>query len=393
MSTAPAVQSIRINNLLSFSSDTPDLALRPLNVFIGTNGSGKSNLLEIFALLQSTSFDLPQPIREGGGIVEWLWKGGGSKNPLASIDVLVRPERGNMPLHYRLAFTRVSYNMEITEELIENEKPFGTHANPLLYFHNQNGRAMINIREETRQLRREDIDPRQSILSQRKDPDQYPEITYLGKLFAKFAFYRDWEFGINAEAREIHAPDEQSDYLEEDTSNLGLMLNRLRLEPAVKPKLLEYLRQFYSETEDIHTQIREGLVEMRLEEKSGFTTPARRLSDGTLRWLSLLAVFLNPDPPPLVCIEEPELGLHPDVIHVLAKLIKEASARMQVIITTHSSALIEEFSDEPGSVVVCEKNHGASTLRRLEQPELSEWLGKYTLGELWRKGELGGNRW
>jgi predicted ATPase len=66
---------------------------------------------------------------------------------------------------------------------------------------------------------------------------------------------------------------------------------------------------------------------------------------------------------------------------------------MQVIITTHSSALIEEFSDEPGSVVVCEKNHGASTLRRLEQPELSEWLGKYTLGELWRKGELGGNRW
>jgi len=298
-----------------------------------------------------------------------------------------------MPLHYRLAFTRVSYNMEITEELIENEKPFGTYPNPILYFHNQNGRAMINIREETRQLRREEIDPRQSILSQRKDPDQYPEITYLGKLFSKFAFYRDWEFGINAEARDIHAPDEQSDYLEEDTSNLGLMLNRLRLEPAVKPRLLEYLRQFYSDTEDIHTQIREGLVELRLEEKGGFTTPARRLSDGTLRWLSLLSVFLNPDPPPLVCIEEPELGLHPDVIHVLAKLIKEASARMQLIITTHSSTLIEEFSDEPESVVVCEKNSGASALRRLSKPELTEWLGKYTLGELWRKGELGGNRW
>jgi predicted ATPase len=385
------VQSIRINNLLSFNSETPPLELKPLNIFIGPNGSGKSNLLEIFALLQSTSFDLPQPIREGGGIVEWLWKG--SRNPSASIDVVVRPERGSMPIHYRLAFTRVSYNMEITEELIQNDKPFGIHPNPILYFHNQNGRAMINIREETRQLRREDIDPRQSILSQRKDPDQYPEITYLGKLFAKFAFYRDWEFGINAEAREIHAPDDQSDYLEEDTSNIGLMLNRLRSEPSVKPRLLDYLRQFYSQAEDIHTQIREGMVELRLEERSGFTTPARRLSDGTLRWLSLLSVFLNPDPPPLVCIEEPELGLHPDIIHVLAKLIKEASEKMQLIITTHSSALIEEFSDDPESVVVCEKNGGATAFRRLNQPDLSEWVGKYTLGELWRKGELGGNRW
>ena len=104
-------------------------------------------------------------------------------------------------------------------------------------------------------------------------------------------------------------------------------------------------------------------------------------------------MFLNPDPPPLVCIEEPELGLHPDIIHVLAKLIKEASEKMQLIITTHSSALIEEFSDDPESVVVCEKNGGATAFRRLNQPDLSEWVGKYTLGELWRKGELGGNRW
>jgi predicted ATPase len=387
------VQSIRINNLLSFNSDTPPLELRPLNIFIGPNGSGKSNLLEIFSLLQGTSRDLPQPIREGGGIVEWLWKGKGPKNPLSSIEVVVKPERGSMPIRYRLAFIRVGYNMEITEELIRNEKPFGIHPNPILYFHNQNGRAMINIREETRQLRREDIDPRQSILSQRKDPDQYPEVTYLGKLFAKFAFYRDWEFGINAEAREIHAPDDQSDYLEEDTSNLGLMLNRLRSEPAVKPRLLNYLKQFYSEAEDIHTQFKEGMVELRLEEKSGFTTPARRLSDGTLRWLSLLSVFLNPDPPPLVCIEEPELGLHPDIIHVLAKVMKEASEKMQLIVTTHSSALIEEFSEDPESVVVCEKHSGATSLRRLNKPELSEWIEKYTLGELWRKGELGGNRW
>lgn len=116
------VQSIRINNLLSFNGDTPPLELKPLNLFIGPNGSGKSNLLEIFALLQGTSRDLPQPIREGGGIIEWLWKGKGPKNPVSSIEVVVRPERGSMPIRYRLAFTRVGYNMEITEELIQNEK-------------------------------------------------------------------------------------------------------------------------------------------------------------------------------------------------------------------------------------------------------------------------------
>src|SRR5262249_52704125 len=143
--------------------------------------------------------------------------------------------------------------------------------------------------------------------------------------------------------------------LDEDASNLGLMLNRLRSDPPVRRRMLEYLRQFYEDAEEIQTPIVGGLLELRLEEKTGFTTPARRLSDGTLRWLSLLAVLLNPSPPPLVCIEEPELGLHPDVIHVLGKLLKEAAQSMQLIVTTHSSALVEEFSDEPESIVVCER--------------------------------------
>jgi len=89
------------------------------------------------------------------------------------------------------------------------------------------------------------------------------------------------------------------------------------------------------------------------------------LSDGTARWLALLAILLNPDPPPLVAIEEPELGLHPDMMRDLSKLLIEASARTQVIITTHSTQLIEEFTDTPEAVIVCEKENGASTFERL----------------------------
>jgi hypothetical protein len=113
----------------------------------------------------------------------------------------------------------------------------------------------------------------------------------------------------------------------------------------------------------------------------------------TLRFLCLLAILCHPDPPPLVCIEEPELGLHPDVLPTLAELLLDASARSQVIVTTHSDVLVDALTETPEGVVVCEKRRGQTEIQRLEKDALEEWLDRYSLGELWRKGELGGNRW
>src|SRR5262249_47438300 len=118
-----------------------------------------------------------------------------------------------------------------------------------------------------------------------------------------------------------------------------------------------------------------------------------RLSDGTIRWLALLAILLDPAPRALVCIEEPELGLHPDMVHELAGLLIAASERMQLIVTTHSDLLIEHFTENPEAVLVCEKNYGESAIRRLDRTQLSSWLEDYSLSQLWRKGEIGGNRW
>jgi predicted ATPase len=117
------------------------------------------------------------------------------------------------------------------------------------------------------------------------------------------------------------------------------------------------------------------------------------LSDGTLRYLCLLAILLHPDPPPFVAIEEPELGLHPDVIQHVATLLIDASRRTQLVVTTHSRRLIDELGDLPDSVVVCEKHDGESTFERLDGERMKHWLDRYTLGELWSSGELGGNRW
>lgn len=94
-----------------------------------------------------------------------------------------------------------------------------------------------------------------------------------------------------------------------------------------------------------------------------------------------------------MAIEEPELGLHPDVLPPLAELLREASERAQLVVTTHSDVLVDALSEVPETVLVCEKEHGATVLRRLGSEDLSAWLERYTLGQLWRSGEIGGNRW
>lgn len=171
------------------------------------------------------------------------------------------------------------------------------------------------------------------------------------------------------------------------------MLNRFMSDPHVGSELLKYLRMFYEDAVAIHTPIQAGLVDIRLEERNKLSIPALRLSDGTLRWLALLTILLHPTPPPLVCLEEPELGLHPDIIRPLAELLIKASERMQLIVTTHSDALVDHLTDIPESVIVCEKEGGSTTLQRLDRRRLSSWLERYRLGELWRTGEIGGNRW
>jgi predicted ATPase len=399
------ITNLTIQNLLSFGEMTT-IDLRPLNVLIGPNGAGKSNLIEVLGLLQNAPKELATAISNGGPIEDWLWKGA-AKTPIASIAVTVaRPVElrhdSPKPLRYRLAFTKAGFRFQIISEFVEDEGRSAPDQSLLglglrpddLYYGYSNGVATFIDKGEIIPLRFEDINPQLSILAQRKDPEHYPEITHLGSLFGKFRLYRDWEFGTISAVREPCDAGLPNEYLEEDGTNLGVVLDRLLALPPVKREILASLRTFYGDATDLRTNVEGGKVQTRLEEAHLNTTiPLVRMSDGTIRWLALLCVLLNPDPPPLVCIEEPELGLHPDMIHELAKLLVDASTRMQLIITTHSDRLIEEFSETPEVVVVCEKENGSSTLRRLNANQLSSWLEKYSLGQLWNRGQLGGTRW
>ena len=386
------LKSIMLTNFLSYGDTTPAVELGPLNVIIGPNGSGKSNLIEAIELLRATPKDLLTPIRDGGGVRDWLWKGASSSLPTAKVDAVVDYPKGAGPLRYVLSFTEVGQRFQIVDEKVENESPDHGHVQPRFYYHFRNGRPMLNVKGGKRSLQHEGIDPTASILSQRKDPKQYPEITYLGDTFNKIRLYREWSFGRYTAPRLPQKADLANEHLEPDASNLGLVLNRFRREPLVKKKLLEVLRLLYDGIDDFDVQIEGGTVQVFFSE-GRYTVPATRLSDGTLRYLCLLAILCDPDPGPLVCIEEPELGLHPDVLPTLAALLKEASERTQLIVTTHSDVLVDAFTDMPEAVLVAGRSVHGTTLERLNAEKLKPWLEKYRLGQLWTRGEIGGTRW
>ncbi len=392
------IRTIRLENILSYGLSSGEFPLEPLNVLIGPNASGKSNLIEALSLLAVAPRDLQKPIRTGGGVKHWLWKGS-SRLGTATMDVTVAYPKGPQPLRYRLSFTETGSQFELRDEAVENEKPTSDKKDPFFYYRYQDGHPVLNVFTEQepghkRHLEREDVKYDQSILSQRRDPDSYPELTYLADQFERMHFYREWNFEHGEPPRSPGRTDLPKKSLEEDASNLALVLNDLLNRPPVKREILERLRTFYQSVLDVTTDITTGEVQVFFHEEGlEHSVPATRLSDGSLRYLCLLAVLCHPDPPPVICIEEPEIGLHPDIIPKVAKLLVEASSRSQIFVTTHSDILVDALTETPESIVVCEKSEGATQLRRLDKSELEPWLERYRLGELWTRGDIGGNRW
>ena len=393
------IRNLRMGGLLSFPPDMESFELQPLNVLIGPNASGKTNFIEVLELLKATPVDFAAAIRDGGGALEWLWKGSAGKSPPAST---LEVETGSYesigygrgrPLRYRLSFTIMGPKAHIQEEVIEEAAPAGD--GPHTYYKYEQGMVKIRVRTpgEQAQERTLPLDEgtlEQSVLSQRKDLDLYPELTWLGVRFHLMQTFREWTFGRYGGIRQPQRADLPERFLLPDCSNLALVLNQI--EHKSGPIFNEHLKRFFPRFERMSTSISGGTVQFYLHE-SDFSTPisATRLSDGTLRFIALLATLLAPHPPPLVCIEEPELGLHPDAVTMLAELLVDASKGMQLVITTHSDALVSALTDQPAAMVACERPGAGTELRRLDPEKLSSWLNDYRLGDLWRMGELGAN--
>ena len=397
------LRTIRLENILSYGPDSTEFELLPLNVLIGPNASGKSNLIEALSLLEAAPQNLQRPIQVGGGTREWLWKGV-ETYPVAVLEATMNNPQNIIPIEYQLSFTGNGFGrFALQDERIENSGSPKKNEKPNFYYRYQEGSPVLNARVPTKGRAgfkwqeiniEEHLSHEQSVLSQIRDPEIYPELFYLANQFQEIAFYRDWDFGHYSSPRNGLPIDIPSYYLREDASNLGLVLANLISQPNTQQKILDHLKNFYPQAENLVTSIEGGTVQINLYEKDlQHPVPLTRLSDGTLRYLSLLTILCHPDPPPVTCIEEPELGLHPDIIPEVAKLLIDASARSQIITTTHSDILVDALTEIPESIIVCEKLETSTQLKRLEPEKLKHWLEDYRLGDLWISGKLGGNRW
>lgn len=392
-----AFTEIALKNFLSFGPDSDPVPLQPLNVLIGPNGSGKSNFIESFELLRATPADLAGFVRQGGGAAELAWKGPNGGGP-SCVSAVVNEVTNVGPLRYHLEFTETAQRLEVIDEVVEEITPrYQDKPDVYFYYRFQRGHPVMNMRQPgktgfiQRNLRREDLDPQQSVLSQRRDPDLYPEVTGVAQAFSRIAIFREWSFGRQVPLRQPQPADLPTDVLLPDLRNLGLVLNDLEHSDRWK-RLTDLLRLFLPRFSHLSTRIQAGHVQLYVHEDGlRAPIPATRLSDGTIRFIALLAVLVRPETASLICIEEPELGLHPDAVQQLASLLVDASKTTQLVITTHSDVLVSALTETPESVLVTEQLGNATHVIRLEAEKLRFWLDQYALGEIWRIGQLGGN--
>ncbi len=372
------LKSLKLKGILSFR-DT-ELDLRPLNVLIGPNGSGKSNLIEVIGLLQALPADLVKATRRGGGEQDWLWAGEAATDGVALVEGIFRPPGSQAALNYELGFKWDKGGYVIDRERLDHTDS-GSEAEGTF------DREQLELSTGPDSLR--------TLLNMyRHQQDFALTARPLAESLERIRIYRELGLGPSMPSKSVQPPDQLDDFLQEDGSNLAVILNRMELDGS-REKVEEHFRRFYEPFQRSSIQGRSKGTQMEIKERGlRYFTPLNRLSDGTVRYLCLLAILCHPNPPPLICIEEPEVGLHPDILRDVALRLLEASERTQLIVTTHSDILIDALSGDPEAVVVCERDFDAgTTFHRLSQDKLNLWLEEFSLGEIWRSGEIGGVRW
>ena len=404
------IQSLHLKNILSFK-DT-ELELQPLNVLIGPNGSGKSNLVDVIALLRAAPDDVAGFLRRNGPTGAWPWQGPEVAETPFRIATVKAGLRLPAPLNYEL---QVSVSGDRVHTLYERldfaeNKPDAPgkpdNVGPAFQASDGNGKIWpMRGGGVAPQYWDEPVDielaPGKSVLSEVRNPVDYPALTAAGRGLSAVKIYRNWRLGRDSAVRRPQPTDGPVDFLEEDFSNLALVVNELQGR-GLQPSLDEYLQEFYEDYESLHARVYGNTIQLAVREKGkGDALPATRLSDGTIRFIALLAILCHPEPPPLICIEEPELAMHPDALMLVRDLLLAASERTQIIVTTHSPELMTLFAPEPDVVVVCDRRPVDGTrFHRMSRQRLNDWqstykqTGKelvvYGLREMWLSGSMGG---
>ncbi len=375
----PIVNGISEVELKGFKSikSLKSLSLRNLNVFIGANGSGKTNFISFFKMLQfylNSSDGLIEYVNQNGG-ADFLLYFGSKATSTISARVSISTSRG------------------INDYYVE----FGTAIGDKLYFkdekvtysaHHLSGKnTPIPLGSGGKESRLLQIG--------KHDPDYaryYKTIETIKILLKGMCFYQFHDTTPDARIRKAcHINDNQ--YLRSDGGNLASFLYTLREhEPRAFKSILEITKQIAPYIGDIIIENEYSSPFVKLKWKESFNKnylfDVGQMSDGTLRAIALITLLTQPRLPSIICIDEPELGLHPEAIAILADLLKCASEKSQIIVSTQSPTLIDYL--EPEDIIVVNRAYDETLLERLEYDKYKEWLDKYSLSQIWNTNIFGG---
>lgn len=349
------------------------LELRRLNVFIGANGAGKSNFVDFFRMLRAMADQGLQKfvLEQGGG--DGFFFMGPKHTRLMSAFL----EFGEYVYEFHLAPSSPS-GLMVADEQIHR---FGGSR--------QSGGSTYSMSQGARESVLKEGHDRESGKGGWFDllgTDIYDSIS-------NWVVYHFHDTSMLAPMRRDQLVRDRQ-RLRPDASNVAAFLLHLReRHPEIYGLIRDTVRMIAPFLDDFVLQPEEKggreLVRLEWSQKgSDFPFQPSQLSDGTIRFICLTTALLQPDPPTTILIDEPELGLHPYAIALLADLVQSAAERMPIILSTQSPALLDRFS--PEDVIVVSREQGKSTFRRLDPSALREWLDEYSIGELWQKNVVDG---
>lgn len=346
------------------------LQLGPINVLIGPNGSGKSNFIGLFSFLHA--------IREGK-LQDYVVKAGGAEK------ILHFGSKETPLLHIEISFRDNVNGYEIdlqpneADELVPKQE----------YVHYRDKVRYPNGRRYNEGITRQG---KEAGISRSVTDSKIGD--YVRAHFARWRVYHMHDTGPSSPMKKTADVDDNR-YLRPDGSNLASFLYYLREKHgdsySLIRKTVQRVAPFFDDFSLEPQRLNEDKIRLEWRHKQSTAYfDASSLSDGTLRFIALATLFLQPagHRPSVILVDEPELGLHPAAIVLLAALVRQAAVTTQVVLSTQSSLLLDNF--EPEEVLVADRVGGGTQFTRLDSAKLERWLEDYSLGQLWEKNELGG---
>lgn len=370
-----------------------DLPMRPFMVLIGANGVGKTSLLEAFTILSaSASGNLNGTLSKFGGIANILTRG--KSEELSFIVEMAVPD--HKPLEYELHLTPKDNGYAISREILSQKRDGYSDSEPFKHIDSSEGHIRYFEQEKNGKNGKKglctpdwELNPLETALAQ--VPKMYRQPEELRRILATATQYHVLDVSPRAP---VKLPQQMTPATlpGPDGEDLVPYLYYLRETDRNRFDVItDSLRAAFPDFEEISfPPVAAGMLAMTWKDRN-FSKPIymNELSEGTLRFLWLVSLLQSPNLSTVTMIDEPEVSLHPELLSLLADLMREASTRTQLIIATHSDRFIRFL--KPEEVIVMDiDEEGCSTATWADQLDLDHWLGEFTLDELWQMGRMGG---